>query len=41
MGRNHFLQKDHCDLDLCPSGPKINAGHVLANSNQHVKNFSR
>jgi len=30
-------KKEHCDLDLWPSEPKIKLGHVRAKTNQHVK----
>jgi hypothetical protein len=35
--RNHFDIYGPCDLDLCPSYPEIDMGHLLFMSNQYVK----
>jgi len=37
MSGNRLNKKDHCDIDLWPSDFKINTGHVLAKTNQHLK----
>jgi len=31
-----LFTSDHCDLDLCPSKPKINRGLDHTKSNQHI-----
>ena len=34
---NHFVIQVHCDLDLRPSDPIINRGHLLVKTNLYVK----
>ena len=43
MRRNHvysIFTSDPCDLDLKPSKSKINRGHALTKTNQHVEHNS-
>jgi hypothetical protein len=37
MKGNHTNIQGPCDLDLWPSDPKINRGHLLVMTNQYVK----
>ena len=37
ISENHFNVQGHCDLDLRPSDPEINRGHLLDIVNLHVK----
>ena len=37
MSKNHFAIQGHYDLDLRPSDPKINRGHLLVMINLQVK----
>ena len=37
LSGNQFYINKHCDLDLYPTGPKINRDLVFIETNQHVK----
>ena len=37
LSGNQFYINKNCDLDLCPTEPKINRDHVLIETYHHVK----